>query len=70
MGLGDAKIAASIGAAPGWTGWQALLTGTFATFALAAVYGAALLAMRRVSRDTHLPLGPFILIGMLAAIAA
>jgi len=35
MGLGDVKIAASIGLVLGWTSWQALLTGTFAGFALA-----------------------------------
>jgi leader peptidase (prepilin peptidase) / N-methyltransferase len=69
LGLGDAKLAASVGAALAWTGWQALLTGTFATFALAAVYGGALLALHRATRTSHLPLGPFILVGTLAAIA-
>ena len=69
MGLGDAKLAASVGAALAWTSWQALLTGTFAGFALAAVYGGALLALHRATRTSHLPLGPFILIGTLAAIA-
>ena len=44
MGLGDAKLAASIGLVLGWTSWQALLTGTFAGFALAAVYGGVRLA--------------------------
>ena len=69
MGLGDAKLAASVGAALGWTGWQALLTGTFAAFALAAIYGGVLLALHRATRTSHLPLGPFILIGALGAIA-
>ena len=39
MGLGDAKLAVSIGLVLGWTSWQALLTGTFAGFTLAAIYG-------------------------------
>ncbi|HUY48171.1 MAG TPA: A24 family peptidase [Streptosporangiaceae bacterium] len=69
MGLGDVKLAAGVGAALGWTGWQALLTGTFAAFALAAVYGGVLLARHRATRNSHLPLGPFILIGALVAIA-
>jgi leader peptidase (prepilin peptidase) / N-methyltransferase len=69
MGLGDAKLAASAGAVLAWIGWQALLTGTFAAFALAAVYGAALLVLHRATRTSQLPLGPFILIGTLAAIA-
>jgi leader peptidase (prepilin peptidase) / N-methyltransferase len=68
MGLGDAKLAASVGAALGWAGWRAVATGTSAAFVLAACYGVALLAMRRATRNDHLPLGPFIVIGALAAI--
>ncbi len=69
LGLGDAKLAASADAALGWISWQALLSGTFAAFALAAVYGGALLALHRATRTSHLPLGPFIILGTLAAIA-
>jgi leader peptidase (prepilin peptidase) / N-methyltransferase len=68
MGLGDAKLAAGIGLALGWTDWQALFTGTFAAFILAAAYGGVLLTMHRASRTSQLPLGPFILLGALAAI--
>jgi hypothetical protein len=70
MGLGDVKLAASVGAALGWIGWRAVVEGTFLTFALAAVYGVALLLLRRATRTTQLPLGPFIVLGTLAAIAA
>ncbi len=69
MGLGDAKIAASIGLVLGWAGWQALLTGTFAGFALAAVYGVLQMATHQATRASQLPLGPFILLGTLAALA-
>lgn len=69
MGLGDAKLAASVGAALAWISWHALLIGTFAAFALAAVYGGTLLALHRATRTSHLPLGPFIILGTLAAIA-
>jgi leader peptidase (prepilin peptidase)/N-methyltransferase len=69
MGLGDVKLAASVGVALGWLGWQALVAGTFLTFALAAVYGVALLLLHRASRTSQLPLGPFIVLGTLAAIA-
>jgi leader peptidase (prepilin peptidase)/N-methyltransferase len=69
LGLGDAKLAASTGAVLGWISWQALFTGTFAAFALAAVYGGTLMALRKATRTSHLPLGPFILIGTLAGIA-
>jgi hypothetical protein len=63
------ELAASVGAALGWISWQALLTGTFTAFALAADYGGALMVLHRATRTSHLPLGPFILIGTLAAIA-
>jgi leader peptidase (prepilin peptidase) / N-methyltransferase len=46
-----------------------VLTGTFAGFALAAVYGGVLVAAHRGTRTSQLPLGPFILLGTLAAIA-
>jgi leader peptidase (prepilin peptidase) / N-methyltransferase len=68
MGLGDAKLAASLGLVLGWTSWQALLTGTFLGLALAAVCGGALIAAHRASRTSQLPLGPFMLAGALAAI--
>ena len=68
MGLGDAKLAASIGLVLGWTSWQALLTGTFAGFALAAVYGGVLMARHQATRTSQLPLGPFILLGALVAL--
>jgi leader peptidase (prepilin peptidase)/N-methyltransferase len=57
-----------VGAALGWIGWRALVEGTFLTFALAAIYGVALLLLRRASRTTQLPLGPFIVLGTLVAI--
>jgi leader peptidase (prepilin peptidase)/N-methyltransferase len=68
MGLGDAKLAASIGLILGWTSWQALLTGTLAGFVLAAIYGGVRLATRRATRTTQMPLGPFILLGALTAL--
>ena len=66
---GMRKLAASTGTMLGWIEPQALLSGTFATFALAGVYGAALLALHRTTRTSQLPLGPFIILGALAAIA-
>lgn len=70
IGLGDAKLAASTGAALGWISWEALFAGTFAAFALAGIYGGALLALHRATRATHLPFGPFIVLGMLVVIAS
>jgi len=41
MGLGDARLAANVGAVGAWISWQAVLADTFIAFALAAVYGGA-----------------------------
>ncbi len=46
----------------------ALLTGTFAGLALAAVYGGVQMARKKATRNSQLPLGPFILLGVLAAL--
>ena len=70
MGLGDVKLAASVGAALTWAGWQALLAGTFLALVLAAVCGLALMAMGRATRGSQLPFGPFMLIGALVAVIA
>ena len=69
MGLGDVKLAAGIGAGLGWLGWPSLIAGTFLTFLLAAGYGLALVALHRATRTSQLPLGPFIVLGTLIAIA-
>ena len=70
MFLGDVKLAASVGAALAWVSWQALLAGTFAAFVLSAVYGLALIAMRRATRKSDLPFGPFMLAGAFLAVLA
>ena len=63
MGLGDVKLAAGVGTALGWLGWQALVAGTFLAFALAAVYGIALLISGRATRKHQIPFGPFMITG-------
>ena len=68
LGLGDAKLATSVGAALGWISCRRCCR-TFAAFALPGVYAGALLALHRATRTSQLPLGPFILLGTLAAIA-
>ncbi len=70
MGLGDVKLAGCVGAGLGWLGWAALVEGTFVTYILAAAYGLTLVLLHRAARATQLPLGPFIILGTLAAIAA
>ena len=63
MGLGDVKLAASLGTLLAWTGWRALVLGGFAGFLLAALYSVVLLAVGRTTRKQHIPFGPFMLAG-------
>jgi len=63
IGGGDVKLAPVIGAALGFCGWPALVVGAFAGFLLGAVVGLALVAMRRATRKSGIPFGPFMLLG-------
>jgi leader peptidase (prepilin peptidase)/N-methyltransferase len=70
MGLGDVKLAASLGVLLAWFGWRTLLAGGAAGFLLSGLYGIALLATRRATRKQQLPVGPFMIAGTLAVILA
>ncbi|CAL9517440.1 prepilin peptidase [Streptomyces sp. enrichment culture] len=63
MGFGDVKLALPLGAALGWYGWQVLLLGAFAGFALGAAYGLLLVLRRRATRRSAIPFGPFMIAG-------
>ena len=67
-GLGDAKFGLSTGAVAGWAGWGVLLFSVFAAFALAAIYGVALLVSGRASLRSSVPFGPFLLAGCVAIV--
>lgn len=69
FGLGDAKLALSVGALLGWYGWPVLLLGLLLAFGLSALVSLALLATRRARWSTHLPFGPFLLLGTVGALA-
>ncbi|MFH8339042.1 prepilin peptidase [Streptomyces sp. AM6-12] len=68
MGFGDAKLALSAGAALGWYGWPAVLLGTFTAVLSGALYGGALVAVRKAARKTGVAFGPFLLAGTLAGV--
>ncbi|MCQ4046031.1 prepilin peptidase [Streptantibioticus rubrisoli] len=68
MGLGDVKLAPTIGLALGWYGWPVLFVGTFLGFALGGVTGLVLLTARRADRRTAIAFGPFMLLGALLGV--
>ena len=70
MGFGDVKLAGLLGLYLGWLGWIELAVGAFAAFLFGGLVGLALLVTGRAGRKSHLPFGPFMLVGALLAILA
>ncbi|MFD0146090.1 MULTISPECIES: prepilin peptidase [unclassified Streptomyces] len=68
MGLGDVKLALCVGAALGWYGWGVLFVGTFAAFFAGSLYGLGLVVLRRGSRKSAIPFGPFMIGGALVGL--
>jgi leader peptidase (prepilin peptidase)/N-methyltransferase len=69
LGLGDVKLAASIGLVLAWGSWSELFLGALAGALLGAVYAQVLSARRVPGGRVYLPLGPFLLLGAFTAIA-
>jgi leader peptidase (prepilin peptidase)/N-methyltransferase len=69
FGAGDATLGVTVGAVLGWYGFGSLFEGVFLGFLLAALYGAGKLVARRAGRRDELPFGPFLLLGVLLAVA-
>ncbi|CAB4886687.1 MAG: prepilin peptidase [Actinobacteria bacterium] len=70
MGLGDVKLAGSMGMVLGWISPAAVLWGTAAGFVIAAAVSLALLAIGRATRKSDVPFGPSMLAGAWITIAA
>lgn len=68
MGLGDGKLALSLGLALGWFGWIAVIYGAAAGFVLSGLFAIAMLVIGRLGRKDSIAHGPFMLLGALAAI--
>ncbi|GJF30339.1 prepilin peptidase [Kitasatospora sp. NE20-6] len=66
IGLGDVKLAPSLGAALGWFGWSYLVAGLTLGFLLGSLYGVGLLVSRRASGKRTIAFGPFMIAGALA----
>jgi len=68
LGLGDVKLAGSLGTLLAWFGWRTLIAGTVAGFLLGGLYGIGLLLARRATRTQRIPFGPFMIAGAFLAI--
>lgn len=67
LGLGDVKLAASLGLYLGWLGWSYPVVGTVAAFLVGGVVSIVLLLAGRATRRTAVPFGPSMLVGALVA---
>lgn len=68
LGGGDLRLGGMLGFALGWTGWAALLAGTLLGWLGAAIALAVLRTARRMEPSHEISLGPFLVVGALAAI--
>ncbi|HLF41151.1 MAG TPA: prepilin peptidase [Acidimicrobiia bacterium] len=68
MGMGDVKLAVSLGMYLGWLGWGEVFLGLFLAFLLGAVVGLLLMGLRLRSRKDHVPFGPFLALGTVATV--
>ncbi len=70
MGFGDVKLAPLLGATLGWVTFGSAIVGLFAAFVLGSVVGVVLLVTGRAGRRSHVPFGPFLLVGAAVGLVA
>jgi leader peptidase (prepilin peptidase) / N-methyltransferase len=70
MGLGDVKLAPTLGLALGWLSWGTVAVGVFAAFLLGGLAGLAGMVALGLSRKSLLPFGPWLVAGALLGVLA
>jgi leader peptidase (prepilin peptidase)/N-methyltransferase len=70
MGFGDVKLAPVLGITLGWVALEASVVGLLAAFVLGGIVGVFLMATGRARRGTHIPFGPYLLLGALVGLLA
>lgn len=68
MGMGDVKLALSIGLLAGYLGWFHVVLATLIAFLLGGVVSAVLLLSRKAGRKATIPFGPFMLLGLIIVV--
>ncbi|MGW9068753.1 prepilin peptidase [Streptomyces yangpuensis] len=68
MGLGDVKLALSLGVALGWYGWGVWTSGAFLGLLYGSLYGLTLLLRGSATRDQGFAFGPFMATGALTGV--
>lgn len=70
VGLGDVKLAPSLGAALGFVSWHAVLVGGVAASCIAGLQAAVVLIVRRRPAQARIPLAPALVAGAFLALLA
>jgi len=68
MGMGDVKLALSVGLLAGYLGWFHVIVATLIAFLAGGVVSGVLLATRRAGRRSTIPFGPFMLLGLIVSV--
>jgi len=63
MGMGDVKLAASMGLFSGYVSGTAVYVSAMIGFALGSLVGVGLMIAKKATRKTAVPFGPFMIIG-------
>jgi leader peptidase (prepilin peptidase) / N-methyltransferase len=63
MGLGDVKLAGVLGLYLGYSGWAALAVGSISAFFFGGIFGVVLILLRKTTRKSGIPFGPWMLLG-------
>jgi leader peptidase (prepilin peptidase)/N-methyltransferase len=68
MGFGDVKLAGVLGLYLGYLGWETWFVGWLLGFMLGGLFGVLAILVRRASRKTQVPYGPFMIAGAFVAL--
>jgi leader peptidase (prepilin peptidase) / N-methyltransferase len=63
MGFGDVKLAGVLGLFLGWSGWGSLIVGSLGAFFLGGIFGLVLILLRKTTRKSGIPFGPWMVLG-------
>lgn len=68
LGYGDVRLSGLLALCLGYLGWAELVSGLYVGFLLGGLVSLLLVAARRVSRGTHIPFGPFMMLGAVVGV--
>lgn len=68
MGMGDVKLAISVGLLAGYLGWFHAVLATLLAFLIGGSASIVLLVRRKATRKSTIPFGPFMLLGLILVV--